>query len=346
MEDRQGEWRLDNFARTVAWCQENGLYAKGHPLFWSIPKCLPEWVKRYDQETFWRFAEVRVRNLVARFRGRVRCWDAVNEPLWEAAPAHLATRRWPQMESTETLVQYIAPVLRWARQEDPAALLVINDYGLEEDARGGQERLGSDGQPVTPARQRARFVALMKALHQAGTPPDLLGMQAHTGWVTPSVQWRVYDELASTGLPLQVTEYWAAVEPLRALGLPPAEVEARLAQHLTETLTVAYGHPAMQGFFFWGLMDAAIVWHGEFSSHETKPCFEAVRRLLHEEWRTRASLVSGADGLLRTPAFAGEYELSYALPDGTPKALRLTHEPAQGGPLTVVLPHRPAFCTT
>ena len=34
-----------NFAATVDWCLANGLTAKGHPLFWSIDKCTPDWVK-------------------------------------------------------------------------------------------------------------------------------------------------------------------------------------------------------------------------------------------------------------------------------------------------------------
>jgi len=42
-EDRQGEPRLENFAATVDWTVASGMTAKGHPLFWSIPKCVPEW---------------------------------------------------------------------------------------------------------------------------------------------------------------------------------------------------------------------------------------------------------------------------------------------------------------
>ena len=61
MEDIQGHPSLEGFHRCVDWAAGEGLTVKGHPLFWSIPKCVPDWVKRYDYETRMKFAEVRVR---------------------------------------------------------------------------------------------------------------------------------------------------------------------------------------------------------------------------------------------------------------------------------------------
>ena len=117
-EDFQGESRLENFAYCVDWARAAGLTVKGHPLFWPIPKAVPEWLKRYDYATQMKFLEVRVRSLVARFRGRVSIWDAVNESLWEPAFRNLPSRRWPHLDSIQEIADYVEPVLRWARECD------------------------------------------------------------------------------------------------------------------------------------------------------------------------------------------------------------------------------------
>lgn len=308
-EDRQGEPRVENFARTVDWTLSAGLVAKGHPLFWSIPKCVPEWAKRYDTETFLKFAEVRVRSLVARFRGRVSIWDAVNEALWEAAPWNLSRRQWPHIEPVADMVRYIAPVLRWCREEDPDATYLVNDYGVEMDSPYPR---GSDGSEVTAASQRARYIALARALADAGTPPDALGLQSHTGdWASPSAQWALYDEFRDAGAPpLHITEYWADLKRLRATGrYSEADLEAARAQHVADFLTCAFGHPAVHAFFFWGFLGSALAWNGRYSGHDTLPVWEAVRRLLREEWRTRLAVRTDASGRASFRGFLGDYAL-------------------------------------
>ena len=305
-EDRQGDWRVDNFAATVDWTLSEGMIAKGHPLFWSIPKCVPEWIKRYDTATQMKFAEVRVRNLVARFRGKVTIWDAVNEPMWEAALKNLPRRDWPHIESIPDIVEYIAPVLRWCREEDPDATFLINDYGMEQD--GGSLK-GHDGSAVTAASQRKRYLALMAALDGQGLAPDAIGLQSHTGgWVQPADQWSIYDEIATAGLPLHVTEFWADTDHLKAAGkVSAAEIDELQAEYVADYLTCAFGHPAIEAFFFWGFMHSALTWFDEFSSHEVKPVYTRVRRLLHEEWHTREQLRTDADGVVRFRGFLGAY---------------------------------------
>jgi GH35 family endo-1,4-beta-xylanase len=312
-EDRQGEQRLENFAATVDWTLASGMIAKGHPLFWSIPKAVPDWAQRYDTATFMKFVEVRVRNLVARFRGRVTIWDAVNEAIWEAAPKHLAHRAWPHIESIADMVEYVSPVLRWCREEDPDATYLVNDYGTELEDKVPN---GNDGSKVTAASQRKRFIALARALQDAGTPPDAIGLQSHTGgWARPSQQWAVYDEYAAgTGLPVHITEYWADTKRLKATGrYTDEEMNAMQARHVCDFLTCAFGHPSVDAFFFGGFMGAAIQWHDSFSSHEAKPVWDAVRHLLHDEWRTRVTVRTDAEGCATFRGFLGDYAVRRAL---------------------------------
>lgn len=313
-EEFQGEPRMENFARTVDWCLTEGLVAKGHPLFWSIEKGIPDWVKRYDVGTQMKFAEVRVRNLVARFRGKVKLWDATNEALWEPAPKNLPHRNWPHLESVADMVEYVAPVLRWCREEDPEARFLVNDYGTENEFPGRPSVCPRDGSPVTAARQRARYLELVKALGEAGQAPDAIGLQSHTGWVRQhGEQTAVYDAYQSSGLPVHVTEFWAHTDHLEKLGVSPAEIEQLQAEYVANYLTCAFGHPAVEAFFFWGFMGMAIAWK-ERSGHELKPVFERIRRLIHEEWKTRWEGRTDAGGRVEQPAFYGEYTLQLRPP--------------------------------
>ncbi len=320
-EDRQGEQRVENFAATVDWCLANGLTAKGHPLFWSIDKCTPEWVKRYDLETQMKFSEVRVRSLVARFRGRVTVWDAVNEALWEPAPKNLAARHWPHIESTENMAEYIAPVLRWCREEDPEALYLLNDYGVENESRG---HTGSDGSEVTAASQRARYIALADRLRDMAFPPDALGLQSHTGWLTHHrEQTDVYDEYAEAGWPVHITEFWAHLKTLREKhpDVPEKDLHELLAEYVANYLTVAFGHPAVEAFSFWGFMGMAVEWR-ERSGHELRPVFHRIRDLIHREWKTTAEAVSDDEGVVRFRGYYGEYAVRTAGPPSAPMARR------------------------
>jgi endo-1,4-beta-xylanase len=307
VEDEQGDWRVDNFARTVDWTRAEGLLAKGHPLFWAIPKCVPAWVQRYDVATQMKFAEVRVRNLVARFRGKVTLWDAVNEPMWEAAMGGFARREWPHIETLDTIVGYIEPVLRWCREENPEARFLINDYGMEADY--AHELTGSDGSRVTAASQRARYCAVLRALLDRGVGPDGVGLQSHSGWIAHAQQGRIYDEFAATGLPIHITEFWAETKALKASGrYTDAEIEVLQAEYVSNHLTCAFGHPAVESFFFWGFMSTAMSW-GERSGHSLKPLWQKVHGLLHDEWRTRLTLTTDGDGVVRYRGFMGDYAL-------------------------------------
>jgi GH35 family endo-1,4-beta-xylanase len=98
-EPYQGKKLLDSFAESVNWTNAFGMTAKGHPLFWTVRKALPRWLKEYPFETQWKFVEVRVRNMIARFGGRVKIWDVVNEALWEPVLKNLDKREWPYLET-------------------------------------------------------------------------------------------------------------------------------------------------------------------------------------------------------------------------------------------------------
>lgn len=335
LEDFQGRTVSEHFAACVDWAAAQGLKVKGHPLFWSIDKCVPEWLKRYDYDTQMKFAEVRVRSLVARFKGKISIWDAVNEAMWEPAFRNLPQRFWPHIEPIPAIADYVEPVLRWCRDEDPDAAFLLNDYGMEEDYVSGAPRT-KDGQPVTAAMQRKRYLALVEELFKRGAPPSAIGLQSHQGqgWISLAKQMAVFDEMAQAGLPLHVTEFWAETGHLKG---PGAEIERLQAEYITNILTCAFGHPAVEGFFFWGLMDSAVRWEKR-SGHRLTVVYERVYDLLHNQWRTHGQAESDSGGVLRLRAFYGDYALRYRVNGQMAHGIRFTVDRQHSGPLTLCLP--------
>jgi endo-1,4-beta-xylanase len=334
----QGEDRMDGFAAQVDWALANGLVPKGHPVFWSIDKAYPEWLKRYPLETQWKFIEVRVRNLVARFKGKVKLWDVVNEPMWEAAPKNLPHRHWPHIESLEDICEYVIPVLRWAREEDPAARFIVNDYGMELDAANHAIK-DKTGKVITAKMQRDRFTALFRRLREEGACPDGLGMQAHTGaWMDPATQTRILDDFSTAGVPLHYTEFWADNKHLLTAGIDPVVADEMRAEYVANIMTMAFAHPAVESFYFWGELTGSFRFKSDHnseglpsSSHTPSAVYWRVQDLLRKQWMTRETIVSDSDGRVRFRGFFGDYSLCYALSSHMPVGVTFTLSPGISG---------------
>ena len=152
----------------MRWADVHGIPVHGHTLVWA--QQLPGWLTSRT----WSRAELRdvlrwyVTCVVRHFRGRVATWDVVNEPL--ADDGSLRPNVWRRVLGPA----YLALALRWAHAADPAARLLVNDYGIE---RSGPK---ADG-----------MARLLRALRAARVPVDGVGLQSHltTSWARPRRTW-------------------------------------------------------------------------------------------------------------------------------------------------------------
>ena len=85
------------------------------------------------------------------------------------------------------------------------------------------------------------------------------------------------------------------------------ERERARAEYVAQYLTCAFGHPAIEGFFFWGVMKDAIRWLNPLSGHEPTLVYDVLRRLIHSEWHTRLRAETDAEGRVAFRGFLGEY---------------------------------------
>src|SRR5262249_56474309 len=102
--------------------------------------------------------------LAGRYRGRIHSWDVVNEPIEpkDGRPDGLRTEVF-----LETLgPEYLDLAYHTAREVDPNARLVVNEYDVELDA------------PEHEAR-RIALLHLIEGMQRSGTTIDAVVYQPH-----------------------------------------------------------------------------------------------------------------------------------------------------------------------
>jgi endo-1,4-beta-xylanase len=235
----------------AGFAKENGLVLRGHNLLWyhRTPKWFFDLSSRQEIE---RSIVEHIRQLAGRYRGTVHSWDVVNEPIEpkDGRSDGLRTGVFLEMFGPE----YLDLAYRVARETDPNARLVVNDYDIELDA----------------PEQEARRVALLRLVEQmrrSGTPVDAVGIQAHlscTGGPPFSATRlrRFLADLAALGLTIQITELDVTDE-----GAPVDQaVRDRLvADTYSRFLDAALDEPAVKMVVTWGLSDR----HSWIVRHET-----------------------------------------------------------------------------
>jgi len=234
----------DNYgpADTVAaFALENDLALRGHNLLWyhRTPGWFFDLTTRQEQE---HAIIERIQRLAGRYRGMVHSWDVVNEPIEpkDGRPDGLRTDVF-----LETLgADYLDLAYRVARETDPSARLVVNEYDVELDA------------PEHEARRTA-LLHLLEVMRRSGTPIDAVGIQAHLTAVggppfsAPPLR-RFLADIASLGLTIQITELDVTDE--RA----PADVTVRdrlVADTYRRFLDAVLDEPAVKMVVTWGLSD-------------------------------------------------------------------------------------------
>jgi len=240
MIDETGAVRYSIADRLMEFAHANRLLLRGHNLlwFWRTPKSfleLPDRASALDAML------LRVRDLAGRYRGRVDSWDVVNEPV-----NPLAGR--PDGLRTEVFLDKIGPeyldlAYRAAREADPKARLVLNDYDVEYD---------------TPDMdlKRAAVLRACERMLKVGTPLDALGVEAHLSIGRhPFSAKKLRDflaEAAKMGLEIQITELDCSDE------LAPDDLAARdllVAEEYRRFLEIVLDDPAVKMLFTWGLSD-------------------------------------------------------------------------------------------
>lgn len=330
VEREQGQRRFDLADTELAWGEGLGFDIKAHVLVWGNQPPLasgsgtPEWLReRFPDKSLSEGEKGDLRELirdhihavVGRYSGRIDVWEVTNEML-NPITDWFASRLGQEV---------VDDLFRWAREADPGAQLVYNEWINEIFTGIG----GPDAQAV-----RDRVLALRRA----GTPVDAVGQQGHfaPGLVNIGVdvdlsqRTRVddyaaaLDTLAQTGLPIHITEVTFAA---------PEEPEHRAAM-AEAILRIWWGHPAVEEVIFWNFWNplgprshlnlGVYGDEGQPTRHG-----EAILSLLNDRWRTDVEGVTDSDGAIEVRATHGQYVAQWNTAQG-PVHIRFRVTPGVG----------------
>jgi len=276
-EQKKGEPDYPYTDKVVAWCMENGIRMKGHPLLWGCESGVPSWSKGQPAP---EIQKKRVEDIIGRYKGKICSWEVVNEA------SHLPE---PKIDDP----------YRWARQADPTSCLIVNDYAVLEN-----------GYPP--------FFKLLKAAIDSGVPFDGIGIQAHeprtARFPLDRVQ-RILDRYASLGKGLHITEFTPSSGGEKITGSHLAGVwdEAAQADYAVKFYRVCFAHPEVRGITWWDLSDKGSWLKGGGMLRQDmspKPVYEQLKKLIQDEWSTRVSGKTGADGKFAFRGFRGTYRIA------------------------------------
>ncbi len=303
-EPTAGEERTERLRQMATWCREHGLCVKGHPLAWH--EVFPKWAAELPDETVLKRLHARVSRLVADFRGLVDTWDVFNETT-VATNFDNAVGRWVKERGA---LACVADLLHLARQANPDAELLYNDFN------------------VSPA-----FEALVEALLAAGAPMDAIGIQSHMhkGAWTEEKLWEVCETYARFGLPLHFTE--ATLLSGRLKGpedndwhkrktdwLSTPEGEQRQVEEGRRFYSLLFSHPAVEAITWWDFSDR-LAWQGApagllRNDMSPKPLAEWLGEAFGQHWTTRVTVATDANGVARFRGFFGAYTLRAVTDNG------------------------------
>jgi endo-1,4-beta-xylanase len=185
-----------NFAdadAVLAFAEANNMTMRGHTLVWY--GAMPEWTKdissAHDAE---REMTIHIERVVSRYRGKIKTWHVVNEPIDD--PKGVVPGLRPSIWLQYLGDRYIDMAFQLAHRVDPAAKLLINEYDLES-VNG------------TAPKKRQAFLQLIRDLVGRGVPLHGVGLQGHImgqDQIDREGVSSFVSEIKSLGLSVDVTE--------------------------------------------------------------------------------------------------------------------------------------------
>lgn len=276
---------------TIQWCFQNNITMKGHPLAWSRPSGVPDWLPLENPALVRQLLEDRITQIISKYGDNITYWDVVNEP------TH--TETFGGMNPLENVLQ---PLL-WTRAANSSMHLTVNDYGI----------LGHDF-GLGP------FYQLINALILQGAPLDSIGFQAHeprTDWIPATELWATLDAYSSLGKPIHITEFAPPSSPVPITNSWQKGLwsEAMQAEYARRFYTLCFSHPGIGALIWWDLSEAeASSWieGGALlrSDMTPKPAYTTLDRLINQEWHTIGTGISDASGWVQFRGFYGDYNIS------------------------------------
>ena len=222
-------YNFDDADKHVKFALDNDMVVHGHTLVWHNQ--LPTWLTagEWKKEELKNLLEEHIKTVVKHYKGRVMIWDVVNEALDDDGTFRQSI--WYNAMGSE----YIEKAFLWAREADPDAILIYNDYGIE-----------------TINSKSDALYNLVRKFKEKGIPIDGIGLQMHI--TVNGIDYESFaknlERFATLDLKLYITEM-----DVRIQGKPTVENLLKQAEVYKSVLQRCLNQPAVKAIQFWGFTD-------------------------------------------------------------------------------------------
>jgi len=154
-------YNFEQMDQVVGFAEAHNMPVEAHHFVWGEQKWLPDWLKdgNYNKQELLDLLQDHITTVGQKYSGRIATWTVVNEAF--TRDQHLFDLRdwWADNIGDQS---YIDQSFIWARQADPHAKLILNDFNNES----------------INDTSNAMYDYLKGALER-GIPIDGIGMQMH-----------------------------------------------------------------------------------------------------------------------------------------------------------------------
>ncbi len=290
---RPGVYNFEPVDRFIEFGETHDMYIVGHTLIWHNQT--PDWVFEDGagnpavRDTLIRRMRDHIFTVMGRYKGRVHAWDVVNEAMGN--DGNIRRSPWSGIIGDD----FVRLAFEFAREADPEAILIYNDYSLPDPEK------------------RDGVVRMIKALQSEGVRVDAVGLQGHyqLDYPTMSALDACILAFSELGCRIHITELDINVLPnpsgrmdadirrseeFQAKYNPytdglPDSVQARLTEQYASLFKTFVRHAdKIDRVTFWGIHDGSS-WKNNWPvrgrtnypllfdrQYQPKPAFEAVLR--------------------------------------------------------------------
>ncbi|NNU85197.1 endo-1,4-beta-xylanase [Geobacillus sp. BMUD] len=244
LQPEEGRFTFDIADQIIDFARSHHMAVRGHTLVWHNQT--PSWVFQDSQGHFvgrdvlLERMKSHISTVVQRYKGKVYCWDVVNEAVADEGSEWLRSSTWRQIIGDD----FIQQAFLYAHEADPEALLFYNDYN-----------------ECFPEK-REKIYTLVKSLRDKGIPIHGIGMQAHWSLNRPTLDEirAAIERYASVGVILHITELDISMfefdDHRKDLAAPTNEMVERQAERYEQIFSLFKEYrDVIQNVTFWGIAD-------------------------------------------------------------------------------------------
>ncbi|MDQ8194794.1 endo-1,4-beta-xylanase [Coraliomargarita sp. SDUM461004] len=288
--------------KVVSYCEKHGLRMHGHYLVWDLYTwSAPDWVSSDPakaKENAQLFRE-RILEIGKRYGHRIHRWDAVNEAF--RTPERIASGKSCSMPE-----DYVRQSFEWGAEAfPPSTRFDINDVTaiwIDE----GLETYSTMVEKLVDAQAPIGGVGMQFHFSNISVPKILDGT-----YVSPEMLFKGLDTMGRFNLPIHVSEITMPAVDNSPQG---QAVQAEIARNFYR---LWFSHPAVDGITWWNFTDVGAVKGQDHllsgllnSDLMPKLAYNALKDLIHNEWRTHHQDETDESGQLQFRGFSGDYKIT------------------------------------